>query len=377
MARKTVERNISYDDIRQMYYVCMDSGRDEQGRRCRAYQTAPTLKQARALLRKFESERLQNRITPPSTRTLREWLEYWLEEIIVPSRAETTAYGYRKIIDNHLIPALGHIPIQRLTPQDIQCYYTFLLRNKQLSPNTIRRHHDLLAAALHSAVRQNILSSCPLDRVEPPRKFPVETAFYTAEELRVLYALVSGSSLELPVKLAGCLGLRREEICGLRWSHVDFERRLVHICVARTSAGSAIVEKEPKNRSSIRTLHMADEIFRLLQQERQKQETNRSLRGSGWPDTGLVVVDCNGFPPTPNALSLAFSRFVTKHDLPKLTLHGLRHTFATVASAQGAPLFDISKALGHATPAITGKIYTHLTDQNHTATLDRVAEAIR
>lgn len=377
MARKAVERNISYDNVRGVYYVCLDAGRNEFGERCRSYRTAPSLRDARKLLRDYENKRIQGHIVRPSTKTLRQWLEYWMDEVISPTRAETTTYGYRKIIDNHLVPALGHIPIQRLSPQDIQCYYTMLLKVKGLSPNTIRRHHDLLAAALHTAVKQDILSQCPVDRVEPPRRRMVETSFYTAAELRRLYDLVEGTNLEVPVKLAGGLGLRREEVCGLKWQQVDFEHRRVHICEARTSAGAAIVEKETKNRSSTRTLHLTPELLLLLKQERWRQDAYARSLGPRWPDTGLVVVNHRGYPPSPNALSLAFSRFVQKNGLPHLTLHGLRHTFATVASEQGAPLFEIGKALGHSTPATTGKIYTHLVDHTHAATLDRVAAAIR
>ena len=61
----------------------------------------------------------------------------------------------------------------------------------------------------------------------------------------------------------------------------------------------------------------------------------------------------------------------------RLTLHGLRHSFATVASFQGVPLFDIGKALGHATPATTGKIYTHLVDHTHEDTLLKVSDALK
>lgn len=84
--------------------------------------------------------------------------------------------------------------------------------------------------------------------------------------------------------------------------------------------------------------------------------------------------DC---PTPPNALSLAFTRFVRKNHLPRLTLHGLRHTFATIASAQGVPLFDIGKAMGHSTPATTGRIYTHLVDRTHEETLLLVSAALK
>ena len=75
-------------------------------------------------------------------------------------------------------------------------------------------------------------------------------------------------------------------------------------------------------------------------------------------------------------MTLAFRRIIDREGLPKITLHGLRHTFATLASAQGAPLFDIGKALGHSTPATTGKIYTHLLDQTHAPTLAKITAAL-
>ena len=117
--------------------------------------------------------------------------------------------------------------------------------------------------------------------------------------------------------------------------------------------------------------------LRILRRERVRQTENRLALGERWENSGLVAVDRAGRPLSPNAVSLAFARFIRRNNLPKITLHGLRHTFATVASAQGAPLFDIGKALGHSTPATTGRIYTHLLDQNHAATLDRVAAALK
>lgn len=377
MARRKIEPNISYDEGRERYYVYMDFGQDETGTRIRKYQTFSTLSAARRALRDFHIERDTQRHVTPKSLTLYDWLCYWLDEVIAPNRAETTLYGYRKIIENHLDPALGDIPLQKLTSLDLQSYYTMLIRDKNLSPNTVRRHHDLLSAALHMAVRQDIISRCPTERVEPPRVIPPEISYYTPAELRELYTLVEGTWLEVIVKLAGCLGLRREEICGLRWNSVDFILRKIHICQARTAAGSQIIIKETKTRSSVRALYMTDELYHLLKQERARQKEHKQALGAKWVDSGLVAVDKRGKPYSPNALSLAFTRFIRQHDLPKLTLHGLRHSFATVASAQGAPLFDIGRALGHSTPSTTGRIYTHLIDQTHADMLDLVAAALR
>lgn len=374
MARISLERGISYDGRRALYYVYMDYGRAEDGARVRRYRTFPSLSAARKALRAFQAERSLRVAVVPQITTLSQWLAHWMEQVVIPNRAETTAYGYRNIIENHLSPALGDVPIQQLGARHLQQYYAMLLSEKGLSPSTVRRHHDLLSAALRTAMRQEMIALCPTERVVPPRAVSREARYYGPAELKRLYALVEGHPLELVVRLAGSLGLRREEICGLRWSSVSFERGRIHICAARTAAGGRIIQKETKNRSSNRTLHMTDDIYLFLQRERTRQ---LRLAGGNWSDSGLVAVDGRGQPFPPNALSLAFTRFIRCSGLPPLTLHGLRHTFATVASAQGAPLFEIGKALGHSTPAVTGRIYTHLADHTHEATLARVASALK
>ena len=261
MARKKIEPNISYDDKRRSYYVYMDYGVDETGTRVRKYKTYPNLNAARKALREFHVERSMNQNLVPRKLTLSDWLEYWMKEVIGPNRAVTTLYGYRKIIENHLDPALGDVPLQKLTPSHLQSYYTMLLRDKELSPNTVRRHHDLLSAALHAAVRHDVLLRSPTERVEPPRTTQTEIGYYGPSELKELYVLVQDTWLEVIVKLAGSLGLRREEICGLRWDCVDFQQRKIHICQARTAAGAVIVEKETKTRSSTRALYMTDACY--------------------------------------------------------------------------------------------------------------------
>ena len=382
MARKAVERNIAYDDQRKLYYVSMELGRDENGKRIKQYRTFPTLAAARNGLRDFpaglEREReLERKLAPAQELDLSHWLEYWMDSIVRPNRAETTVYAYQKIIDNHIDPALGTVPLKRLTPKMVQEYYTETQRANGLSSNTMRRHHDLLSSALRSAVRQDVIPASPMERVEPPRVRTTESYFYNNQELKLLYQKIEGNILELAMKLAGSLGMRREEICGLKWENVDLQRHLVLIREARTAYGATIVQKETKNRSSVRTLYLPDEVYLLLEQEQARQQQERCLQSPTYNPTDHVILDAKGVPYSPNALSLAFTRFVKKNDLPRLTFHGLRHTFATIASCQGASLFDIGKALGHSTPATTGRIYTHLVDRTHEELVQRVSDALK
>ena len=337
MARIKVERNISFDEKRELFYVNMDLGTDEKGRRLRQYRTYPTLAAARTGLKEFLANREEERQTPRHQLTLADWLEYWMDTIVRPNRAGTTVYAYQKIIDNHLGPALGATPLLKLTPKDIQNYYAQVQQECNLSSNTLRRHHDMLASCLRAAVKQDMLKASPVDRVEAPRATRYEADFYKPEELKQLYELLEGHYLELPAKLAGSLGLRREEICGLRWPNVDFAHRVVRIKEARTSAGAAIIQKATKTKSSTRTLYLSDDLYELLMREQRRQQQFSIRTGRDWDGDGMVLVDRHGEPYPPNAVSLAFSRFIQRNHLPKITLHGLRHTFATVASAQGPP----------------------------------------
>ena len=175
MARKAVERNIAYDDQRKLYYVSMELGRDESGKRLKRYRTFHTLAAARNGLRAFHAGAEREQAEKPASAQeldLSHWLEYWMNSIVRPNRAETTVYAYQKIIDNHIDPALGDVPLRKLTPMIIQEYYTETQRTSGLSSNTMRRHHDLLSSALRSAVRQDVIPASPMERVEPPRGAP-------------------------------------------------------------------------------------------------------------------------------------------------------------------------------------------------------------
>ncbi len=125
-----------------------------------------------------------------------------------------------------------------------------------MSPVTVRKHHYLLKASLKLAVRQDLLAKNPADKVEPPKVSEKEAKYYTLEELKNLYTLVEGDRLEIVVCLAGYLGLRREEICGLTWDNVDFGNWEIYIKDVRTMAGSVIIEKGPKKRTSVRKLYL-------------------------------------------------------------------------------------------------------------------------
>ena len=359
MPRKTIQKNLAYDSERNLYYAVL---RREGRRYTRTFHSRQA---ALAAL----SEETATREIPGASCTLEQWLDYWLENVVGRDRAASTVYAYRNMARCHVVPALGQVPLAALTPVQLQSYLHQQL-DEGLSPNTVRKHYVMLSIALRLAVRMDLLDRNPLERVTPPKKLESRYTFYTPDQMQRLFAVVENTMMELPVKLAAYLGLRRSEISGLRWEHVDLEGGILLVREVRTEVGGVVVLKEPKTRTSVRRLGIAGlrDLPGLL------RRTRDSRPGAGPRD--YVVLRPDGQPPKPDQLTHDLLVAVRRNGLPPITLHGLRHSFASVANSQGVPMFDISRTLGHSSIAVTSNIYTHLFDDTESSALSAVARAI-
>ena len=367
---------MAYGSITQRgdkYRVCFDYGIDREGNRVRKYRTFDTKRDATRAFNEHKVKMDKGMQIMPSEYTFAQWLDYWYKDIILPQIEETTAYGYRGMIENYLKPQLGEIRLQKLTARDIQQYYTWLMDEKELSPNTVIKHHNLLTNTLNAAEQQEYITKNPMRAVSPPKKRQREAKFYTPEQLGTLLDKAVGTRIELPVYICAYLGLRRGELCGLRWSDVDLEHQTITIENTRTQAGKKEIEKGTKTASSTRTLYLPDTLCDMLKAAKEHQQACRAEYKNVYDDNDYVVVMEDGRPFRPNYLSELFGKFLADNDLPKIVLHELRHTFASLSNQAGIPAYNIGKALGHSTPATTQKIYTHLLDQTHTQAVEGVA----
>ena len=373
MARMKVAKNIAYDDDRRRYYVTFHYGNG-----VKSTKTFTTKADAVRALKQFEADKANEEVVEPTRDSLGEWMRYWLENISKPNVRATTYHGYKNLVERHLIPSLGGKPLQKITAADIREYYKKKLSGpKALSQNSLRKHHDVLNQIFQAAVLEDKLRKNPMRIVSAPKKETIQYTIYTAEELHDLFEKVKGNRLEIVVKLAGYYGLRREEICGLKWQDIDFERNLFEIRRSMTMAGGQLLIDEPKTKSSYRKEAMNDDVRELLLRLRDRQEENKRMLKDDYVDTGFILCWEDGKPYRPNYISELFAKFLLDNGLKKIRLHDLRHSFASIANDLGVPMFNISKALGHGSTAVTSGIYTHMFDDSHKETIDRVTEAIQ
>lgn len=366
----------SIKKIGKKFRVTLELGTDVNGKRLRKYITASSEDEAKKLLTEFEYNQQRNLLALQSDMLLSEFLDYWMNNYVKYNCEETTAYGYKNINYNHLCPYLGQIQLQKLQTVQIQQYYKHLMDEKGLSPNTIYRHHAVLRKALDYALKLQFVYRNVADAVTLPKRKKFTGKSYTKKELNVLLELVKGTKLDIPVYLAGYLGLRRAEITGLKWKHVDLERRILNIEEVRTSAGKAVIVKAPKTEKSKRSLHIVDELYDLFIEEMDRQEDLNSLLGHEYHNSGYVFVRNDGKPYRINSVTEQFKTFLEKNNLPSIRLHDLRHTFSSILYNEGVDLKAISEALGHSDIGTTNRIYTHLFDKTHKSTVAVMSSAL-
>jgi len=334
------------------------------------------MEQAEQVIAEYRRAQLLGGRSAPGDVFMEDWLHYWMDELIKPNCEETTCHGYENILNTHMIPSLGRLYVQDLTPVRVQQYYGEL-RRKGLANNTIRKHHVLLHAALGAAVRQGIVGANVTCLVTPPAREAPHHRFYDSKQLCALFRASEGTTLEVAVKLAGCLGLRRSEICGLKWRNVDLKRGVLTVCEVRTAVSGRALEKAPKSYASERRLAFGgNEDLESLLKRLHRDWGRRRKQDPKYNPEGYVAVNEAGKPYQPDVLCQRIAQFIAAQGLPPISLHGLRHSFASVANSQNVPMFSISKALGHSSTSVTSAVYMHLFDDAVADVVSQVASAI-
>lgn len=374
-----------------------DLPRHPDGRRNQKYETVHgNLTEAKQRLAERLTELRQGTYVAPKNTRLASWLEKWLSTHAEPNVTPKTYERYAQLSRVHIIPALGGIPLQRLSIPDIQAFYTALHKDglskpkkdamkargasiekveaiptQGLSPRTIRHVHRVLSMALSEAVRSNEIYKNPAKDMKLPRFASKESAAsgtdqvkaLTKAQLTELLEHFKGKPLHTLISFAAGTGMRQGEILALRWSDVDFDKAQVTVRHSVEDSKLGLRIKQPKSRK-IRYVPLAPELVAALHKHRKNQLETGMMLGTRLPGDALVFQRSpleQSAPMRRHGLSRAVSDVCAALGFPGHSFHSLRHTFASLCltAENPVPLNIVSKCLGHANPGITASIYSH------------------
>jgi integrase len=306
----------------------------------------------------------------PTRITLRAWFVQWLAAV-QQEVSPKTHERYDELVTNHLIPALGALPLSKLTPSDIQnAYGKWAVGGRRdgkaggLSPLTRRYIHVILRSGLARAVEQQLLARNPADAFKKrlPKVERKQMVTLTAEESERLLESIKDTRIYWPVMLAFATGMRRGEVLALRWKNVDLDRGVLRVVQSLEQTRTELRFKDTKS-SQNRAITLP--AFAVRELRRLKHEQAQELLSLGIRQTGETLACCrvDGEPLQPRSVTHQFDLLCKRiKDLPRVRFHDLRHSHATQLLADGVHPKVAQERLGHSTITTTMDLYSHVTE---------------
>ena len=241
--------------------------------------------------------------------------------------------------------------------------FTLTTHSEPLAPASVISYHRTLSSVLSRAVKWGYIQLNPADAAEKPSLSGREAAYLEEADARRLLERLQDEPIRWRALITFDLmsGLRRGELLGLRWQDVDLDAHT--ITIRQTSnylPGKGVYVSTPKTATSARPLLLSTAAIMMLLEYKTWQDGQRERLGDAWEDQdGRVFTTDAGAPVFPDSVTQWFSAFIARSGMPKVTVHSLRHTYASLMIADGVPLVVVSKQLGHAQTSTTANIYAH------------------
>ncbi|WP_024834219.1 site-specific integrase [Ruminiclostridium josui] len=293
----------------------------------------------------------------------------WLKEhnMTMAAMAEKTGVSlwvFKKLKNGESIARDCTKPIAEVMGMEVNQLFTPKKDMTPLAAGTIHTFHRVLSAVLFRAVKWGYIQSNPAARADLPSIANRRAAYLDEPDARRLLELLKDEPIKWRTIVTFDLlsGLRRGELAGLRWQDVNSEEQT--IIIRQTSnylPGKGVYVDTPKTTTSNRPLKLSRSAFLLLMEYKRWQDDQRDALGDAWKDKdGRIFTTDDGAPMFPDSITQWFSKFVKRTGLPKVTVHSLRHTYASLMISDGVPLVVVSHQLGHAQTSTTANIYAHV-----------------
>jgi len=363
--------------------------KDETGKRRQTRRRGfPTRRAAQSELTRVLTSLADNSYVSPQTMTLSDFLVgTWLpaiEHTIKPATFES----YRRNVRLHIAGrAIGRRKLQAIGPADLNSLFALLLKGDESHRPLSNRSVAYIAAILHrslrDAVRWQLIVRNPADFADPPKPAPhPQMRTWSAAELKVFLDGIADDRLAAAWWLLATTGMRRGEVLGLRWRDIDLEAGVLQI--SQTLITTDVQRKgmpgmawgTPKTGKGRRRVALDPATVVALRTHRSRQNHERLAFAGAYEDLDLVVCREDGHPLHPKSLSYYFGQWGKRLDLPRIRLHDLRHTHATLALRAGVHPRVVQERLGHANVSITLDTYSHVDIQMQADAAARVAALV-
>lgn len=281
--------------------------------------------------------------------------ETWLPALESRNLKPATLDTYRRLVRKHLVPHLGRVQLGRLSAAHIETMMGAL----DVAPKSIRNIVGVLSKALTDAQRWGLVTANVVRAVEQPRRSPVTPRAWNANELHRFTVAAADDRLAIVWAFIAETGCRRGEALGVRWRNIDLDTGRATLIETRTIVGGSVVEGTTKSSSGARTVLIGPDLIDALRVWRRAQNEDLMALGVRNRD-GFVFTDEEGRPYWPQRITARFRQITDDCDLPRIGVHGLRHTQASLLIGAGISPKLVAARLGHSDPGFTLRQYSHV-----------------
>lgn len=339
-----------------LYEVKVTVGHDFDGKLIRkSFYSSISKADAKAKAEQYKIDHAVQAITgelpEPDVITFETWARKWLKTYKKGTVKEHTYnFTYKSNIENYIIPFFKKAHVSKIQQIDIQRYFNQVNNNGEpLARSTLDKHKMILKAIFDAAIDNDLCYKNPVKNIKYQKVAESnERMAYTQEQAKICEQYAIEHDREDIVIMLNT-GVRRSELLGLKWSDIDFDKKIIHIERAVTQTKGRVIIDKPKTKTSVRTIPVSDEFVSYLRKFEKSSD--------------LFVVGGAEEPFSISTYAKYFKLFMEKlsHDtnLPMLSPHELRHTYGTTLREKGVDIYTIQKVMGHSDISVTAGIYVH------------------
>jgi integrase len=330
--------------------------------------TAATKQEADRMRRDLVIQRDTGRLSATKMMTLSIWVEKWLE---IRKHKPSTAAGYRQNIRAYINPSIGHLRLDKLTPEHVEAMLAGLVR-KGIGGSVQHQCHSIVRASLAEAVRRGHSQRNAAAVIRAPKVNKVKNRSLSDAEVQAILKTAEGTPLEARWHLSLLLGLRPSEVLGIEWQDIDFRRGLLHVhqqLQFNRDHGLMIVPT-PKSLSGNRTIPLPAYLVAMLRQHRKNESAKLLALGERrirWEWEGriptFVFTMTHGQPLRPRNDDDRWHELLEAAGVAPIHRYVARHTAASSMIASSVDIATVSETLGHHSPGFTFGVYVHAIDE--------------